>query len=133
MQLFLQLAPFVLLTAGIAACAYVFVSLRREIERLSRRLKRQQEQFDALKVDLTAELAGAKVRLQEAEERAGVLVAPTPARSGLNLNKRSQALRMSRIGEKPENIAAALGLPRKEVELLLKVQKIVLSSNDITS
>lgn len=133
MQLFLQLAPFVLLTAGIAACASMFVSLRREIERLSRRVKRQQEQFAALQTQLAAELEGAKVRLQEAEERAGVMVAPTPARSGLNLNKRSQALRMSRIGEKAENIAVALGLPRKEVELLLKVQKIVLSSNDITS
>jgi hypothetical protein len=133
MQLFVQLAPFVLLTAGIAACASMFVSLRREIERLSRRVKRQQEQFAALQTQLAAELEGAKVRLQEAEERAGVMVAPTPARSGLNLNKRSQALRMSRIGEKAENIAVALGLPRKEVELLLKVQKIVLSSNDITS
>ena len=133
MQLLLQLAPFVLLTAGIAACGYVFVSLRGDIEKLSRHIKRQQEQFDALKADVATELAAAKARLQETEERAGVLVSPPPPRSGLNLNKRSQALRMSRIGEKPEHIAAALDLPRKEVELLLKVQKIVLASNDITS
>jgi hypothetical protein len=133
MSLLLQLAPFVLLTAGMAACVYVFLSLRREIDRLSRRMKWQQEQFEALHTDITADFDSVKARLREAEERAGVLVPPTPTRSGLNLSKRSQALKMSRIGEKPENIAAALGLPRREVELLLKVQKIVLNSNDITS
>lgn len=133
MQVFLQLAPFILLIAGVAACGYIFVSLKREIHGLEQRMLRQQEQLEAVKANLNAELADARTRLQEAEERAGVLVAPCPPRSGLNLSKRSQALRMFRIGEKPENIAAALSLPRKEVELLLKVQKIVLSSNDITS
>jgi hypothetical protein len=136
MQLFLQLAPFVLLTAGIAACGFIFVSLKSEIQalnqRLNQRLKQHQEQFEALQTNLTAEFADTKTRLRESEERAGVLVPPSPPRSGLNLSKRSQALRMSRIGEKPENIAAALSLPRREVELLLKVQKIILSSNDIT-
>jgi hypothetical protein len=132
MQLFLQLAPFVLLTAGIAACAFIFVSLKSEIQALNQRLKQQQQQFDVLQTNLTAEFADTKTRLRESEERAGVLVPPSPPRSGLNLSKRSQALRMSRIGEKPENIAAALSLPRREVELLLKVQKIILSSNDIT-
>ena len=47
---------------------------------------------------------------------------------GLNLSKRSQALRMHRRGEGAEQIAAALELPRQEVELLLKVHRIVLSS-----
>jgi hypothetical protein len=57
-------------------------------------------------------------------------VAPLPGlpKPGLNLNKRSQALRMHRRGEGPEQIAAALELPRQEVDLLLKVHRIVLSS-----
>jgi hypothetical protein len=57
-------------------------------------------------------------------------VAPPPGlpRAGLNLSKRSQALRMHRRGEGAEQIAAALELPRQEVELLLKVHRIVLSS-----
>ncbi len=131
MRLFLQLAPFVLLTAGIAACGCVFVSLKQEIQQMAKRIKLQQEQFEEWKAGLTMALEKTQIRLREAEERTGVLVAPEPPKSGLNLSKRSQALRMYRIGEKPENIAAALSLPRKEVELLLKVQKIVLSSNDI--
>ena len=47
---------------------------------------------------------------------------------GLNLNKRSQALRMHRHGEGAAQIASALELPRQEVDLLLKVHRIILSS-----
>jgi hypothetical protein len=49
-------------------------------------------------------------------------------RPGLNLNKRSQALRLHRRGDPAEQIATALELPLQEVQLLLKVQRIVLSS-----
>ena len=59
---------------------------------------------------------------------------PCPPRSGLNLNKRSQVIRMSRRGEQAEKIAASLNLPQREVELLLKVYgRVVYSSNDINS
>ena len=47
---------------------------------------------------------------------------------GLNLSKRSQVLRLHRKGETPEQIAIAMGLPLQEVDLLLKVQRIVLRS-----
>ena len=57
-------------------------------------------------------------------------VAPPPRlpKPGLNLSKRSHALRMHRRGEGAEQIATALDLPRQEVELLLKVHRIVLNS-----
>ena len=54
-----------------------------------------------------------------------MLVPPAPLRSGLNLSKRTQALRMAARGETPEHIAAALSLPDSEVQLLLKVQRMV--------
>ena len=47
---------------------------------------------------------------------------------GLNLSKRSHALRMHRRGEGAEQIAAALELPRQEVDLLLKVHRIIISN-----
>jgi hypothetical protein len=47
---------------------------------------------------------------------------------GLNLSKRAQALRMHRRGDPPGQIASVLDLPVQEVELLLKVQRIVLSN-----
>ena len=49
-------------------------------------------------------------------------------RVGLNLSKRSQALRMHRRGETPQQISAALDIPRQELELLLKVHRIVMSN-----
>jgi len=57
-------------------------------------------------------------------------VAPPPGlpRPGLNLSKRSHALRMHRRGEGADQIASALELPRQEVDLLLKVHRIVLSN-----
>jgi hypothetical protein len=50
----------------------------------------------------------------------------SPPKSGLNMNKRSQVLRMQRRGDAPEQIAIALEVPLQEVDLLLKVQRIVL-------
>ena len=57
-------------------------------------------------------------------------VVPPPGlpKPGLNLSKRSHALRMHRRGEGAEQIASALELPRQEVDLLLKVHRSVLSS-----
>jgi len=46
---------------------------------------------------------------------------------GLNLNKRAQALRMHRRGDPPEEIAAKLAISRQEVDLLLKVHRIVMN------
>jgi hypothetical protein len=63
-------------------------------------------------------------RLHEAEERVNAAGAPPPARRSVNLSKRSQVIRLSRRGEPIETIAATLGLPRREVELLLKVHQV---------
>jgi hypothetical protein len=67
-------------------------------------------------------------QIHDLQSHPPVALAPGLPKPGLNLNKRSQALRMHRRGEKAEEIAAALELPRQEVELLLKVHRIVLSS-----
>jgi len=59
-------------------------------------------------------------------ERAPVPPSMTdPARPSLNLSKRSQALRMHRKGDAPEQIAEALELPLQEVDLLIKVHRIL--------
>jgi hypothetical protein len=51
----------------------------------------------------------------------------TVARPGMNLSKRSQVLRLHRRGESPEQIATSIAVPRQEVELLLKVHRIVMA------
>jgi len=67
------------------------------------------------------------VQVQDAQQQARQM-APAIPRPGLNLTRRSQALRMHRRGEPPDQIAAALEIPRQEVDLLLKVHRIVISS-----
>ncbi len=101
MHIFIELAPLGLLAAGIPLCLYVFLSLKRELHSLTRTLRLNEEHYEGMRRRLNTELEDVKIRLQEAEERTGVLVAPAPPRSGLNLNKRSQVMRMSRRGENP--------------------------------
>jgi hypothetical protein len=65
---------------------------------------------------------------RELERQPAVTLTPGVPKPGMNVVKRSQALRMHRRGDRPEQIAAALELPRQEVDLLLKVHSIVISS-----
>ena len=105
---------------GLALCVYLFVSVKRDLRAGEARLGKK----------LAAREADWDQRWNELSQISSVLVPPQPPRSGLNLNKRSQALERHRRGETPPEIAAALAIPRNEVELLVKVQRIVLSSMD---
>jgi leucyl aminopeptidase (aminopeptidase T) len=120
----LTLGPYVLLAVGLAASLYLFLSLKKDLRSLRRALAAQGAQAGASQTQTRLSVDDLALRLADAEQRAGVLVPPAAPKSGLNLNKRAQAIRMSRRGEAPERIAAVLTLPRKEVELLLKVQAL---------
>ena len=72
---------------------------------------------------------GATVR--EMGQQPVVAASPGPIRPGLNLTVRSQVLRMHRHGENSEKIAKTLAIPRQEVDLLLKVHRIVLKSMEV--
>jgi DNA-binding NarL/FixJ family response regulator len=61
--------------------------------------------------------------LAQLREAAQTAPEPNPL-SGMNLNKRTQAVRLLRRGEDVGHIAAALGVPRGEVELLVRVQQM---------
>jgi DNA-binding NarL/FixJ family response regulator len=71
---------------------------------------------------------GLAAQIQEVHQQPAQTAVPAPPKSGLNLSKRSQALRMHRRGESPEQIAIALEIPLQEVDLLIKVHRIVLST-----
>lgn len=101
--------------AGAIVLLLVFLALKRELHELRSRVTR---------LDFTIRLDAMNTRLHEAEERVNAAGAPPPARRSVNLSKRSQVIRLSRRGEPIETIAATLGLPRREVELLLKVHQV---------
>jgi hypothetical protein len=79
--------------------------------------------------DVQGMLEALSARIKELESRPPETpLNPSAPRAGINLSKRSQALRLHRRGESAERIAAELQVPRQEVDLLLKVHGIVLSS-----
>jgi hypothetical protein len=118
---------YAVIAAGLVLCVVLFLSLKRDM--LSSEA-RGRKQVSALETGWAAKLELLDERWKELSQISSLLVAPAAPRSGLNLNKRSQALRLSRRGEAPRDIAAALSIPQNEVELLVKVQKIMVSGLD---
>jgi hypothetical protein len=130
----IPLAPFLLIGINSVLCLFFFLCLEHEMRIMKLRLNRRQNAQQTAAEDLKAQVAELTARVLDTEERTGVLVAPTPPKSGLNLNKRSQVIRMSRRGEQAEKIAASLNLPQREVELLLKIySRVVYSSSEVSS
>jgi len=130
----IPLAPFLLVGMNSVLCLFIFLCLEHEMRILNLRATRRHSEQESASAELKARMADLSVRLSDAEERTGVLVPPTAPRSGLNLNKRSQVIRMSRRGEQAERIAASLNLPRREVDLLLKVySRVVYDSSEVNS
>lgn len=118
----------VLLAVGLGLCICLFVTLKAEIGGLRRGCQGGRQQVAALESalgDARLSIQALETDLRAMERQTGMLVAPAPARSGLNLSKRTQVLRMHRAGQDSAGIAAALALPRAEVDLLMKVHRIV--------
>jgi hypothetical protein len=107
--------PYLLIAAGLCSSLILFLTLKRELRRMVFRQKTRIEEM-MVRLDEAA-------RPPEAVAEAVTFV-PAPLRAGLNLNKRIHAMRMMRRGEDIAHIAAALGVPRREVELLVRVQSI---------
>lgn len=126
----IPLAPFLLIGILSVVCVFLFLCLDHEMRLMNARWKRRWNAQESATREMNAQMAELNMRMLDAEERAGVLVAPQPPKSGLNLNKRTQVIRMSRRGEQAEKIADMLNLPRREVELLLKVHGRVIYNSE---
>lgn len=105
------LVPYMLLTLGLIGSLILFLSVKREMHFTAARHRRQLEELS--------------IKLSESPpsqpEPAFIPVSPRP---GFNVNKRVHAMRMLRRNEDVSHIAAALGVTRREIELLIRVQKL---------
>jgi hypothetical protein len=72
-----------------------------------------------------AKLAELTAEARDREAQPATLL-PARLRPGLNLTTRSQVLRLHRHGESAENIARVLEVARQKIDLLLKVNGIVM-------
>lgn len=108
------LLPYLLLAFGLMGSLTLFLSVKREMRSLSARH--------------SAEVEELMRKINQAPPMESVdmpVCAQASPRSGLNINKRIQAMRMVRRKEDVSHIAAALGVTRREVELLIRVQGLV--------
>jgi hypothetical protein len=116
------IAPYIFLMLGIGLCLYLFFTLNTQMEAIQRQQREKQDLFAAAILNLQQGVDDLQNALRQRETDS---LSQMP-REGINLNKRTQALRMHRRGEAVPTIAAALAIPEEEVKLLLKVQELVL-------
>jgi hypothetical protein len=119
-------AQYALLAAGLSLCLYLFFTLKCEIGAQEKRRRQAEAVMSETVAAVRAAVEELRAEVLEMRDQTGMLVPPEPAKSGLNLSKRGQVLQMYRRGRSPDQIAAALGLPLSEIELLIKVHRIVL-------
>lgn len=110
----------------LAGALLLFFMVSRELTRLRADAAAQQRQWEEERAALKRALQALAEEIEEQKKLARD--PPALPRKSMNLSKRSQALRLHRMGEPPERIASALGLSRTEVELLLKVHQTVLET-----
>ena len=118
--------------AGVALSVVAIYQTRCMTRFLERRIRARQARLEAAFEASEETVKGLATEMHQIQEQSCV-TQPAASRSGLNLSTRSQALRMHRRGGSPSQIAATLQAPVQEIELLLKVHRIVLNNLVVTA
>jgi len=113
------LAQYGMLAAGLIACLALFAAVKLEMCVELQTAKQSRDALAAQVQEMESALGQVRQSVTGIEER------PAAVSPGLNLTRRTQALRMYRRGESVQTIAAALSAPRNEIELLLKLQAML--------
>jgi hypothetical protein len=102
---------------------YLLFSIMVRTQALDRKRRAEQAATEKLVEELRAQIRDLAA---ETHERAAM---PTSLPgTGLNIQKRAEALRMCRRGNDPEAICQALGIPPAEVALLQKVHRVLITA-----
>jgi hypothetical protein len=117
------LLPYAGLALVIALSLTLFLSVKRESWRVEKRLSTRIAALEERHAALAEQAAGLHQHLVELQQQSEVNAAASP-HVAVNLQKRSQAIRMFRRGETVEHVAAALSIPQSEVALLLKIYQM---------
>jgi hypothetical protein len=111
-----------MLAPGLIASLSLFLALKCEMQREARKCRGALQEIAARLGAATSAPPSALPPLALPPAETALLA--LPARSGLNLNRRVQAVRLLRRGEDIGHVCAALGVARGEIELLIRVQRL---------
>jgi hypothetical protein len=125
----MEISPHIaisIVSAAVAVAALVcLLQLRGAQREMQIRWNKRLQSVQAEVGTLRGKVDQMRSRIEEADQRATLLSSPATPKDGLNLARRTQALRLLRKGERPEQIASALNMPVGEAVLLAKVQQIL--------
>jgi hypothetical protein len=118
------------LGAGLLGSLALWMSARSAARAASREIEKLRIFTEATIRDLTAQI-------QEMRAERGSETPPVPApvmnMQGFNLTTRTKVLRMHRRGETASSIASALGVQHEEVDLLLKLDRMLEASTVVVA
>lgn len=110
----------VILGTGLIGCVALWISVKIEARSSGKKTEVFRRSVEAAIKDLESKIE----ELRKAPAADPIPAGPRTV-EGLNLTTRAKALRMSRRGEPISSIAAALGVQQEEVELLLKLDRLL--------
>ncbi|HEV2202045.1 MAG TPA: hypothetical protein VGR73_19670 [Bryobacteraceae bacterium] len=111
-----------MLALGLIASLSLFLALKWELQIEARKHQRALEEFAAKLRAATSAPPPALPPVSPPPAETSLL--PPPPRSGLNLNRRVQAVRLLRRGGDIGHVCAVLDVPRREIELLVRVERL---------
>jgi len=121
------LAAGVFSLSGVALSVFAVWHVRALAGSVASGIEAARDDSETRAENLRERLDALALQFRELERQPVIALTPGLPKPGMNAVKRSQALRMHRRGDPPEQIASLLELPRQEVDLLLKVHSIVIS------
>lgn len=131
--MFLTLLPYLTVVANLALVLGILLTLNQRVLQLRARSGKQEKTLETETARLSAEIAELKSHMLELEHTdnsiaSGSATPGSSAATGNSLNNtlRSKVLKLHRLGQSPDRIAGSLRVPRGEVDLLVKVHKIVM-------
>ena len=117
------LAAYVAIALGLGLSIALFIQVKADMRRQTKQWNEERTALQAANLALRDALDD--MRREPAPEGSPPAMALPVLRQSLNMTRRSQVLRLHHRGEMPDQIAAALGVPVNEVDLMLKVNKMV--------
>jgi len=130
--MFLTLLPYLTVAANLVLVLGILLGLNQRVQQLRALSGKQEKTLETETARLSAEITELKGQILELEQTDNSLSSVTASGSvavtgnSVNNTLRSKVLKMHRLGQSPDRIAGALRVPKGEVDLLVKVHKIVM-------